>query len=429
MRDIALTLIVFGFIPYILIKPQVGIYVWSWLSYMNPHRYTYGFAYTMPFAQSVAIATLMGILFWKEPKRIPGTGLIILWVLFLIWMAVTTVFAFYGYSTDQLIKVYKIQLVTFLTIMLIKSKKDINILVWVIALSVGFFGIKGGIFTLQTLGAYRVWGPPGSFIEDNNELALALLMTLPLFYYLKSQLKAAWQKWIIVILMLLIAISAFGSQSRGAFLAAGATGFFLWLKTPNKIVTGFLLIVLGIGVISFMPQSWHDRMSTITNYEEDSSAMGRIEAWKMATNLANSRITGGGFSMWSPMVYQRYSNNPSTWNARTAAHSIYFSILGEHGWPGLLLFLGVLFAAWRTSVLIIKKSAKDISLKWLADLTRMIQVSLVTYMAGGAFLSLSYFDLPWHLISILVIGRVLVEEQQANSDKIRALGEITPTIR
>ena len=117
MRDILVTVIVFGLIPYILARPQVGIYTWSWLSYMNPHRLAYGFAYTMPFAQIVAIASLLSILIWKEPKRVPVTGLTVLWVVFLIWMLLTTAFAMFPeLAWPQYERIIKIQLVCVLTI-------------------------------------------------------------------------------------------------------------------------------------------------------------------------------------------------------------------------------------------------------------------------------------------------------------------------
>jgi len=34
----------------------------------------------------------------------------------------------------------------------------------------------------------------------------------------------------------------------------------------------------------------------------------------------------------------------------------------------------------------------------------MIQVSLIGYAAGGAFLGMAYFDLPYHLVIILVLA-------------------------
>lgn len=415
MRDIALTIIVFGLLPYILMRPQVGIYTWSWLSYMNPHRLTWGFAYSMPFAQIVAITSMISILLWKDPKRVPLTGLTTLWVLFLVWILVTTIFAMYPESAwVQYEKVMKIQLITFLTIMVIKTKEDLNTLVWVIALSIGFFGIKGGVFTLQTLGAHRVWGPPGSFIEENNALAVASLMVLPLFYYLRLQEKRRFVRHALLAFMLLIAVSVIGSQSRGALIAICATGFFLWLKTPGKIFSGAAMVVLAIGVYSFMPQSWHDRMDLIENYQQDSSAMGRIAAWKMSINVANSRPLGGGLDLWQPQTYRIYSESSADWSRNTAAHSIYFSVLAEHGWVGLFLYLAILAGAWLTASRTAKRAKEEPGLKWVCGLMRMLQVSLVAYGSGGAFLQLSYFDLPWHIVSIIVITRTIVDNWTGN---------------
>ena len=68
MRDIALTLIFFSFLPFVFARPYIGIYIWTWLSLMNPHRLTYGFAFTFPFAQITAIVTLISMLASKEPK-------------------------------------------------------------------------------------------------------------------------------------------------------------------------------------------------------------------------------------------------------------------------------------------------------------------------------------------------------------------------
>jgi len=285
MRDIAMFLIVGGLIPYILMRPQVGIYAWSWLGYMNPHRLTWSFAYSFPFAQTVAIVTLLSLLFWKQPKRIPMTGLTVIWIIFLFWMLVTTIFAMYPeWAWLQYEKVMKIQLVTFLTLVIIRTRKEIDILIWVIALSIGFYGIKGGIFTIRTLGGSHVWGPPGGYIEENNALAVGLLMVLPFFYYLMQQSKRKIVRYCLLGSMLLIVVSIIGSQSRGALIGISVTGVFLWLKTPGKIFSGVTMVVLAMSIYTFMPQSWHDRMDTITHYEEDASAMGRSNAWKMTVN-------------------------------------------------------------------------------------------------------------------------------------------------
>jgi len=109
MRDIAVTLIVFGSLPFILRTPFIGILMWTWLGFMNPHRLAWGFSVEMPFAQIVAITTLVAVLVSRERKQMPWTRETILLVVFLLWMLVTTSFSFYPQlAWDQLEKVAKI---------------------------------------------------------------------------------------------------------------------------------------------------------------------------------------------------------------------------------------------------------------------------------------------------------------------------------
>lgn len=415
--------------------------MWSWVSYMNPHRLTWGFAYDMPFAQILALALLVGMAFSKEPKRIPLKALTILWIGFILWMIVTTLFAFYpDYALEQLKKILKIQFITFLTLMLINTRERIHFLVWLIAVSIGFFGIKGGIFTLTTGGSGRVWGPPGSFIYDNNSLALATLMTIPLMYYLRQHTTKQWVRWGLLGAMILSTISVLGSHSRGAFFAGMIAAIFFWLKSHHKLATGLALALLIPALWLFMPESWHERIATATQgdrahvadiqsmrsrnldiplsppipsrdwfgyWPSDQSALGRINAWNYSINVANDRITGAGFEAWTADTFEEYA--PIVEEVQ-AAHSIFFSILADHGWIGLFLFLGIMAVTWRYSVSIIVRAKGDPSAAWTGNLARAIQVSLVAYVFGGAFLSLAYYDLPWHLIALILMSKHLLDQ-------------------
>lgn len=407
MRDILVTLIVFGSIPFIFKRPYIGILMWAWLSYMNPHRMTYGFAYDMPFAQIIALVLFLAILFNKDRGRIPIDNTMIVWLIFLFWMLITTVFSIYfDASYYALIKVMKIQLLTFLTMMLITNQERINKLVWVIVISIGFFSIKGGVFTILTGGSHKVWGPPSSFIEENNSLALASIMVVPLFVYLYYREKNKWIKYGLAGCALLTLISAVGSQSRGALLAIISVLVFFWLKTKGKIITGIGLFVLVVIGFNFMPNSWHDRMSTIQHYEEDSSAMDRINAWVYSINIASNRIVGGGFDSYSDSTYALYSPG---YIRPQAAHSIYFSVLADHGWPGLILFLFVLFMTWKSLSYVIQMSKDNKDLHEQCALANALKVSFIAYLTGGAFLSLAYFDLPWHMIAISLLLKYQVK--------------------
>jgi putative inorganic carbon (HCO3(-)) transporter len=194
LRDIALALIFAILIPAIFYRPWLGPLVWAWVSMMNPHRMTFGFAYSTPFAQIVAGTTLISFLFYKDKKPFPVSAPAVYLVLFVVWISITTALSINttGSSFDTWQKVFKIHLMLWVTMVMLSGRQQITWLVWVIALSVGIYGIKGGIWTVATGGSSRVWGPPGSFIEGNNELALALTLVLPLMFFLRGELKNAY---------------------------------------------------------------------------------------------------------------------------------------------------------------------------------------------------------------------------------------------
>lgn len=409
MRDLFVTMVVFGSLPLILKRPYIGILMWSWIGYMNPHRLSWGFATDFPFAQIIALTTLSAMLFSKEEKRIPWTRESVLLLIFILWMCVTTVFALHPEPARvELIKVLKIELMTFVTMMLMKDRFRIDLLVWVIALSLGFYGVKGGIFTITTGGTYHVMGPFRTFIGGNNEIGLALIMTIPLMRYLHLQAKQIWVKWGLMAAMGLTFVAILGTQSRGALVGLVAMAAMLLWKTRKRFVFLLLMAPVLYAGYQFMPESWHDRMQSIEHYQQDASAMGRINAWKFAFNLAKDRpLVGGGNQAFTPDLFARYAPDPRNVHD---AHSIYFEVLGEHGFVGLALFLLLGWFSWRTCSLVVKQARPHSEGQWMADLASMLQVSLVGYATSGAFLGLAYFDLYYHLIALVVL--IKVQSQQ-----------------
>lgn len=401
MRDIVVTAIVFWALFLVLKHPHYGIYLWGWLSYMNPHKQAWGFAQTMPFALMTAVITLLAYLFSKEPKRIPWSPEIVLLCIFFVWVTFTSFFALYPHSAwEQWDEVWKILFMTLVTAMLLTNRQRLEGFVWVIALSLGFYGIKGGIFTIIQGGVFRVQGPSGSFIAGNNEIGLALIMTVPLIRYLHLQEKRHWMKLGLAAAMLLTGLAAIGTQSRGALVAAAVMGLFLWLKSRNKFMTAIYL-ALAVGLVAFvMPQEWYDRMNTIHTYDQDASALGRINAWHTAFNVAKDRITGGGFDAFQPHTFRIYAPDPDNVHD---VHSIYFEEMGEQGFIGLTIWSLFGISGWRSGSKVIKQCKNDTDRKWAADLAAMTQVSLIGYATGGAFLGLSYFDYYYHLVIILML--------------------------
>jgi len=273
--------------------------------------------------------------------------------------------------------------------------------------------VKGGIFTIAHGGVYHVMGPAQSFIGDNNSLALALIMTIPLLRYLQLSTTSGWLKTAMTVSIFLCAISIIGSQSRGALLGILAMGLFLWLKSRNKLFTGLLAAVAATMVLLIMPESWYQRMETTIHYQHDASALGRINAWKMAINLAGHKPLGGGFFAFQPGMFAVYS--PEPWNVH-ASHSIYFQMLGEQGYLGLFLFLLLGLLVWRACSGIIKRARGDPENRWAADLAAMLQVSLVGYSTAGAFLGLAHFDLYYDVIAVVVLCKITLATRQASRE-------------
>lgn len=409
MRDLLVLGIFLSTVPFALRHPWVGVLVWTWLSLMNPHRLTFGFAYNLQFAAAAAGMVLLSLVITRDKLRMPWTPPVVILFLFVVWMCVSTALAISpAGSWPQLDKVLKIQMMVAIALLAFQERKQIEMFVWVNAFSVGYYGLKGGLYTITTGGGGRVWGPEGSFIEDNNALAVAIIMVIPLLNYLRLVANRSWVRIGLLMSMLLCALSALGSQSRGALLAIAAMTLVLWYRSDKKVIAGVLIAAAAVALLAFMPQSWEQRMSTINTYEEDGSAMGRINTWKFCANLAAHRITGGGFEIYDIANFREYAPPEAT--KVYVAHSIYFSVLGEHGFVGLTLFILIWWLTFREAGKLRKASRDKPGLAWVYQLAGMCQVSLVGYLVGGAFLQLAYFDLPYNILVILVVTQRWLRE-------------------
>jgi probable O-glycosylation ligase (exosortase A-associated) len=421
MRDVVIFGIIFALVPMMFKRPAVGALVYMWISIMNPHRLAYGPAHNFPFAAMVAAITLIGLVRNGTPRKYPFSAVTALLIVFASWMTFTTFFALApSLAWMEWNRVMKTMLMVAVTIAIINEEEDLKKMLWILALSLGFFGFKGGLFTLASGGNYRVLGPDGSYIAENNSLALAFVMTVPIIWYLRMQAQKKWMKHGLTALAVLTSISAAGSYSRGALLAGIAMMIFLWLKSRNKVSTGVILVLIIPVIMLAMPEQWFARMSTIDNYQQDGSAQGRFNAWYFAMNVAKAHFLGGGFNVFNPWTFRFYAPNPLDYHV---AHSIYFQVLGEHGYVGLTLYVALIIATWRTASGIIKSVRSLPDLKWASDLAAMCQVSMIGYLVGGAFLSLAYYDFFYYVLAALVITRKLIAQRVAArgaAEKIKA---------
>jgi len=405
MSSLLLAAVVLLLIPVIFAYPYVGIFGWFWISFMNPHQEAWGPASDLPFAAIIAGTTLIAWLLGREPKRMAMTPVTWMLLLLAVWITWTTTQAQYPDGAWKLWdRAIKILLMTGVAIALLRSRERIHAAVWVTVISLGYYAIQGGLFTILTGGENRVFGPPNSFIADNNALALATLMTAPLLRYLYLHSAVAWVRWGLGASLVLFVFSAIGSQSRGAFLTLLAMGMFLVWKSRYRARMMLGAMAVALVAVWFVPDSWVERMETIKTYEEDGSAMARIRAWKWAVDLANRwPLTGGGFEISRdvPVIVEMLPgvDPKQVFNM----HSIYFEVLGQHGYIGFIIFMVLIFSTWRMFSKTIRYAREHEDLKWAEDLAAMCQVSLVAYCVGGAFLNLAFFDLFYLFVALSVV--------------------------
>src|SRR3990172_4226029 len=164
IRDILIAVTVLAFIPVSFFRPWIGVLVWSWIAYMAPHKLAWGFAQSLPVAMMIGGATIVGFIFAKDRKPLPRV--LGVWVLIALaihftittWLAINPSAAWGKWDW-----VLKSLLITFVTMWLFQERSRLRALFMVIALSLVYYGLKGGLWVLRTGGEHRVFGPESTF--------------------------------------------------------------------------------------------------------------------------------------------------------------------------------------------------------------------------------------------------------------------------
>lgn len=394
--------------------PYVGVLLWAWVTLMNPHQIAGGWISTFPINQVVVGLLGCSLLLHREPLQPFVDGLTTVIILFMGWTVVTTLTALSpeisAARADLSLKSMLFGLVVAITT---TNRVRFRALLWIYVISLGYFGAKGGMFTIVTGGAGNVVGPPNSTIEDRNTLALALLTTIPLAYYLYATAANRWVRIGLVALIILNAVAVLGTYSRGGTIGLAFLACYFWLKSTQKVVIAVAAIAIGLVGWSVLPDRWFERIASVREAEADASFQGRQDAWQFAINAASDRLLGVGFSGTEDLiVFQLHMPEAvATVDRGRAAHSIYFQVLGDHGFIGLGLYLTILVLAWRAAGRLAK--TRSVDGEWAANFGKMGRVALGTYCVSGAALSMAYDSTLFSLLGLLSAGSRLAAEKAA----------------
>jgi probable O-glycosylation ligase (exosortase A-associated) len=253
-----------------------------------------------------------------------------------------------------------------------------------------------------------------TFLGDGNDFALSLCILAPLGIDLAFSTRSKWMRIIYCALTALLLLSAIGTASRGASLALIAVAGYLWWRCPRKLLTLSIISVITLGVLAYASDMYIERMATLSNYEEEGSAQGRIMAWKASIRMAiDNPILGVGAGQFPTSFGAKYMpknlEGPIPW---LTAHSMYFLVLGELGLTGIITLLYLVFGNIRTNTRMQKAITADATLfkdsKTLADLNRLLlllSAGMIGLAVAGAFLSVAYYPHLFVLTGLFVAAR------------------------
>lgn len=422
MRDLLILLVVFASVAATLRYPFVGILAWAWFTLMTPNQLGYG-AFGVPLNLVIAAATMGSIVINGGLKNFRADPVTLALVLFAGWL---TISQWFSLDADQSAQYYDrfIKTIVFilLAIQMTTTRLRAHALLWMLVISVGYFGAKGGLFTLATLGQYRVQGIEDTVLADNNHLGIAMATMLPLVAYLREQSARAIVRRGLEGLFVLMLIAVIGTQSRGAFISLVVFAAFYWLYSKHKLAIIAAFVAIATPTLFMMPSKWFDRMATIGTATEDESFMGRVNAWRINFRFAQENpVTGAGLRVPYDADMVR-TIEPGLAEGAKAAHSIYFEMLGGTGFVGLLIFLTTLAVAILTAMATARrdKGANPDVATWKGRFAYYAQISLITFCVGGASVSLEMWDGYWIVIALIAAAARAPAEGAAES---RAKGQ------
>jgi probable O-glycosylation ligase (exosortase A-associated) len=415
VRDLLVLAVIYGSLPIIVFRPFFGLLVYCWLAYMRPQDMAWGVTRELPLSQWVAIAMLVGIVLSLGRERVLTLkAQTVLLALLAGWISLSYVNALVPEMAAYIYGHYwKAVLIAVLTTGLVQDRKRFRILMMMIAFSIGFLGAKRGLVGLLR-GGIRYDDGPGGFMSDNNAFALHLNMVLPLLVGIALVEKEKIVKalaWTMAGLSVLTILFTF---SRGGLLTlALIVPLLIWRSRQRLLVGGILAVGLACFFFftsdSFTKQ-YTARASSISSYEEDSSAQGRLNAWQTSWRVfLDYPWTGVGPNNLE-VVHPHYSPEPGRFRV---SHNLYLQLLSECGWPALLLFL----AALGTSLWRLQSLRGETTQAWAEVYARMLQISILAYLAGSMFLNTAYSELIYELIgaavALEVIARAAAAEEEA----------------
>ena len=409
MRDLILAAFWIGALPLVFVNSAAGPVFWLWDAIMSPTELMYGFMAEMPTNKIIAGTTIVLLIFGRVKDIFLSKTLVCLVLLaILASLSYFQALSEYPGDFDLYLKLIKEIVFVFSFCWLVTDRRWLEIAIFALVIAISFLGVKEGLISILTAGGHIIVGSRA--LGDNNQLAAALVITLPLLYHLMQNAQLRFLRISLLIVMILNVVTIIMTFSRGGFVGLVVVGLLLVKESRHKLRTIAIAIAFGIGILAFAPQAWFSRVDTIQTADDDGSFMGRVSAWKISWLIArdNPFVGGGPHAVQHWPVWGRYLADwhdldfiptPYPRLQPRAAHSIYFEALGDLGFTGLALY-ALIFAFALNSCKRVKLNSRYLAEGlWSFDLANNLRISLIAYLVTGALLSIAYQELLFVLIA------------------------------
>lgn len=411
MRDLLYYSCWLFILPISFLSAHIGVLLWIWVAILPPANLLYGLSgIVLPFNKIIAAIVFFVLITSQCKKDFYRDKLITLVVLYGIVVTLSYLFAEYATpSSDlQFDKFWKEVVLFFLITGLMFTRHRLHHVALITSIAFGFVMVKEALIFLLTAGGHTIqalWT-----VGDNNGLALALLMVIPLLLFCAKYTAEHWVRIGMYVTAGLGTVTVIATYSRGGFIGLIVLGLMLLKGSKYKVRAIVGVGILAVMLYALMPDQYLDRIHTIKEAGSDSSFEIRLLAWKINYLLAVDHPFLGvgpyGSLAWSNWMLhmgeatQWLFPSPLILNS-FVAHSIYFQVLGDTGFIGLFLFVLILATAIIKTIQTQRLARKDPALEWTGELARATQISMAVYCVSGAALSLVYFELLYIILAVI----------------------------
>jgi probable O-glycosylation ligase (exosortase A-associated) len=334
----------------------------------------------------------------RHQPAIPLCPEIVTTLALLCWTVLTIPFSFWpGGSVALLTDQYLKTIVFFwLIATLVTTRARLRTFAWALVLcaiplaATGLHHFATGVYV--TTGAapiQRIAGLSG-LTGNPNDLALTLNLLIPIAGALLITTRGIAARGLAAAAMLLCIPAVIVTFSRAGFLTLGTiviASLIFFIKRRTPIAAAAVLVVV-CAAYPLLPSGYIERLNTITDIEADptGSAQGRWSDYQLAMQLvAANPMVGVGLGQ-DLLALDKLRSRP-TWRS---VHNAYLEYAVDLGLPGVLLFIGLLAASFRTARRVERRAAREPALRDLTVLASGVQIALLAFAVGAFFHPIAY---------------------------------------